>query len=144
MFARSGGRVQGRDGCRVPLPWSGTAQPFGFGPSRSDPWLPQPASWAALTAEAQAGDPDSMLALYREALWVRRSHPGFAEEGLRWRDAPAGVLRFQRGGRTEVIVNLGREAIALPADARILVASARDATTHLPPDAAAWLELPPD
>ena len=23
---------QGRDGCRVPLPWSGEAPPFGFGP----------------------------------------------------------------------------------------------------------------
>ncbi len=32
MHARSGGVDPGRDGCRVPLPWSGDARPFGFSP----------------------------------------------------------------------------------------------------------------
>ena len=31
-FLRTGGTQKGRDGCRVPLPWSGTEPPFGFGP----------------------------------------------------------------------------------------------------------------
>ena len=48
IFARTGGERVGRDGCRVPLPWSGTEAPFGFGPAGT-PWLPQPASWADLT-----------------------------------------------------------------------------------------------
>ena len=56
IFARSGGERVGRDGCRVPLPWSGTEAPFGFGPAGT-PWLPQPASWADLTVAAQDGDP---------------------------------------------------------------------------------------
>ena len=30
MHARSGGVDPGRDGCRVPLPWSGDAPPYGF------------------------------------------------------------------------------------------------------------------
>ena len=30
-WERSGHTVRGRDGCRVPLPWSGDAAPFGFG-----------------------------------------------------------------------------------------------------------------
>ena len=34
--------------CRCP--WSGDAPPFGFGPG-GQPWLPQPADWAALTVE---------------------------------------------------------------------------------------------
>ena len=31
IFTRSGGTDRGRDGCRVPLPWSGKEPPFGFG-----------------------------------------------------------------------------------------------------------------
>ena len=39
----------GRDGCRVPLPWSGAAAPYGFSPAGAaeEPWLPQPADFAA-------------------------------------------------------------------------------------------------
>ena len=39
MHFRSGGADPGRDGCRVPLPWSGEARPFGFsaaGATRSE------------------------------------------------------------------------------------------------------------
>ncbi|HEY0240943.1 MAG TPA: glycoside hydrolase family 13 protein, partial [Friedmanniella sp.] len=43
MFFRTAGEVRGRDGCRVPLPWSGTAAPYGFSPDGVHPWLPQPA-----------------------------------------------------------------------------------------------------
>ena len=32
MHFQSGGVDPGRDGCRVPLPWSGSAPPFGFSP----------------------------------------------------------------------------------------------------------------
>ena len=64
----------GRDGCRVPLPWSGDRAPFGFSPdgARHEPWLRQPEGWAALTVEAQLADPESMLNLYRSALRIRR------------------------------------------------------------------------
>ena len=60
-FFRTGGAERGRDGCRVPLPWSGVEPPFGFGPPGSRPWLPQPAEWAGLTAERQASDPRTVL-----------------------------------------------------------------------------------
>ena len=41
MYHRSGGTDPGRDGCRVPLPWSGDAAPFGFSPEGATdaPWL---------------------------------------------------------------------------------------------------------
>src|SRR3712207_6051396 len=51
-FRRTGGEERGRDGCRVPLPWSGTGPSFGFGPG-PESWLPQPPEWADLTAERQ-------------------------------------------------------------------------------------------
>ena len=51
-WVRSGRTIRGRDGCRVPLPRSGSEPPFGFGPDGRHPWLPQPAHWRSLTAEA--------------------------------------------------------------------------------------------
>ncbi|RJS46371.1 glycoside hydrolase family 13 protein [Nocardioides cavernaquae] len=61
----------GRDGCRVPIPWSGAAPPYGFGPGDGQPWLPQPSSWAELSVEAQTGDDSSTLEFVRRALAVR-------------------------------------------------------------------------
>ena len=73
MHFQSGGTDPGRDGCRVPLPWDGDEPPFGFGPTGSTPWLPQPASWSALSVAAEDGDPTSMLTLYRDVIAVRRA-----------------------------------------------------------------------
>ena len=73
-WERSGHTVRGRDGCRVPIPWSGSEPPYGFNSGDSQPWLPQPADWAPLTAEAQATEPKSHLALYKAALRIRRDH----------------------------------------------------------------------
>ncbi|QHC21533.1 glycoside hydrolase family 13 protein [Streptomyces sp. GS7] len=111
-FFRASGQDGLRDGCRVPIPWSGTAPPYGFGDGGS--WLPQPADWAALTAESQTGDPDSTLELYRSALAVRRSHPGLgAGDSVEWLEAPAGVLAFRRPGGLLCTVNTTGEAVRL-------------------------------
>jgi alpha-glucosidase len=81
MRARSGGVDPGRDGCRVPLPWSGERPPFGFSAegTAAAPWLSQPAHWADLTVDAQLADPCSMLHLYRAMLRIRRHEPGLGE-----------------------------------------------------------------
>ena len=52
VFARTGGAELGRDGCRVPLPWTDDAgTSFGFSPrGESDPWLPQPKEWGRWNA----------------------------------------------------------------------------------------------
>ena len=59
IWARTGGADPGRDGCRVPLPWSGTEPPFGFSPAgaAAEPWLPQPKEWRDLTVAAESGQP---------------------------------------------------------------------------------------
>jgi alpha-glucosidase len=134
VWESSGHAVRGRDGCRVPLPWEGAAPPFGFG--ARDAWLPQPAEWRALTVQAQAGDPASMLAFYREALRLRRARLGAAAGPLRWRDAPDGVLAFQRGHVT-CVVNLSGTPCEVPGPALIASAPVRDG--RLEPDAATWL-----
>ncbi len=139
-WERSGHRQRGRDGCRVPLPWSGDAAPFGFGTDAAAPWLPQPASWRGLTAADQDGDPASTLTLYRTALRQRRSQPEFTEAGLQWHDLDAGdVLAFTRGG-VLVLVNFGADPVRLPAG-EVLVASVDVADGWLPTDAAAWIRV---
>jgi alpha-glucosidase len=130
IWERSGHRIRGRDGCRVPLPWSGTEPPFGF--STGTPWLPQPAAWAAHTAEAQQARPGSMLHFYRAALALR---PG-GDDPLRWLEAPPGVLAFARRELT-CVLNLSGAPIPLHGD--VLIASAQPAGDLLPADAAAWL-----
>ncbi len=138
-FHRSGGETRGRDGCRVPLPWSGSKPPFGFSPPGVTPWLPQPEQWASLTVEAQAADPDSTLSLYRDALRLRRDVPGFLSEDFFWRSAPDGVIDFERGDRVRCVVNLAAEPYDLGPDPEVLLSSIPLPDGKLPTDAAAWL-----
>ncbi len=136
MYARSGGTNPGRDGCRVPLPWSGDEPPFGFSPGRTEPWLPQPESWRKLSAEAQLPDLDSMLNLYRAGLRLRRSYLG--DGTLSWLPYSPAVLAFTRDSGLTCMTNLGAEAVPLPAG-EILLTSAPLEDGALPPDTTAWL-----
>jgi alpha-glucosidase len=133
VFRRSGGTELGRDGCRVPLPWSGEAPPFGF-TSAAASWLPIPPSWAPLTASAQAEDPGSTLSLYRDALRLRRS--GTAAGELHWLDSSDTVLDFRREGGLRCVVNLGTDPIPVPGVP--VLASAPLVGGALAVDAAAW------
>lgn len=134
----------GRDGCRVPLPWSGSASPFNFTPLNIvDGWLPAPAHWAALTVEAQWQEPDSMLGLYREALRLRREHPALGDGALAWQAAPEGTLVFSREPGFVCTVNVGDGDVELPVPGTLLLASGPVGTASpgvavLPPDTAVW------
>jgi len=132
-WSRSGGIDRGRDGCRVPLPWSGVAPPFGFSPNGAAPWLPQPQSWARLTAEAQTTDPASMLALYRCALALRHGWQG----EVSWLDLGEQVIAFRRD-QLACVVNFGPEPVALPGGTGVILASAPVSDT-VPADTAVWL-----
>jgi len=69
LFIRTNGEQLGRDGCRVPLPWtSDPSTNFGFSPGPVEPWLPQPADWGEHSVEREAADPNSMLSWYRTLL----------------------------------------------------------------------------
>lgn len=141
-WQRSGGTDRGRDGCRVPLPWSGDAPPFGFGPEQAaaPPWLPQPEAWKTLTAASQRQDPRSMLSLYRTALGLRRSHPALGDGTLHWLSSPEEpVLSFTREPGFQCLVNLHEEPVALPAHSRVLLASDDLDGNLLPSDTAVWL-----
>ena len=130
-------REPGRDGCRVPLPWSGAEPPFGFGPGEGQPWIPQPDSWKSLTVEAQQDDPGSTLSFYRAALGHRRRHATPAGEVVELVDGGEDVLAFRRGPLT-VVLNCGEKPVELPAG-EVLLGSGPLDQGLLPPDTAAWL-----
>ncbi|MEV0283409.1 glycoside hydrolase family 13 protein [Kribbella sp. NPDC050820] len=134
IFTRSNGTDRGRDGCRVPLPWSGKEPPFGFG--AGTPWLPQPADWKNLTAESQHDDQNSMLTLYRTGLKLRRTHLG--DGTLRWLDTPPGVLAFTRESLIS-ITNLTPEPIELQPYDELLLASSPLDDGLLASDSTAWI-----
>jgi alpha-glucosidase len=139
MFLRSGGEHKGRDGCRVPLPWSGEAPGFGF--TTGNPWLPIPAGWNKKSIEAQDEDGSSTLALYRRALAVRRESSALRQGELTWRDSPAGTLVFERShGRQAVTcaVNVSASNVALP-EGEVVLKSEPGPGASLPAGTAAWI-----
>ncbi|MFD5266368.1 glycoside hydrolase family 13 protein [Streptomyces sp. NPDC058335] len=140
MHFRSGGTDPGRDGCRVPLPWTADAPYAGFGCSGTDPWLPQPEGWSAYAADRQAADPASMLTLYRTALRLRRTEPGLGDGPLEWLPAPEGVLALRRASGLVCVVNLADAPAVLPDHETVLLTSGPlDTDGRLPTDTAAWL-----
>jgi alpha-glucosidase len=139
---RSGRTERGRDGCRVPLPWSAEGASLGFSPDDAavEPWLPQPAEWAELSVATQQQAIGSMLALYRDALALRREYLLEAPDTIEWIEATDDVLVFRRGPFT-CMVNFGLVPIAVPENAEVLLVSApfSEVARLLQSDAAIWL-----
>lgn len=138
VWERSGHTNRGRDGCRIPVPWTGDTPPYGFSDS-ADTWLPMPEGWADLTAEAQLEDVDSTLSLHRLAIELRRTRPEFAGEEVEWYGAPPGCLAFRRSvGRLVCALNTTDAPVGLPGG-EVLLSSAPLVDGRLPANAAAWL-----
>jgi alpha-glucosidase len=134
-FPRSGGTEKGRDGCRVPLPWTTEGLSFGF--STGAAHLPQPAWFGPLSVEAQEHDPASTLTLYRQALSWRRKLQG--AERLEWIPGSSGqVLHFGRPGGWRSVTNFGPTAEPLP-QGTVVVASSPLEDGLLPADTTAWI-----
>jgi alpha-glucosidase len=149
IFARSGGTERGRDGCRIPIPWAGPLAPYGFS-TEPETWLPMPSDWAGLTVQAQEDDPDSMLALYRRVLALRRREPSMRRGEVTWPALPPGAdprslllvgRRAAGGAELLVALNVGDEPVPLPAG-RVLITSLNEPISdHLPANAAAILAV---
>ncbi len=135
VWFRTNHEVKGRDGCRVPLPWTTDKPAFGF--SSGHPHLPQPEWFADHAASTQGGVDGSTLELYRSAL-AHRSRLQSAET-LEWHDsATKNVLHFVRPGGWHSVTNFGKMPVALPAgDVRVTSAPLVDGM--LPHDTTAWV-----
>ncbi len=137
-WTQSGFTDVGRDGCRIPLPWTETDVPYGFAADAgATTWLPQPTHWAEHSVQAQDRDPDSTLNLYRAALHLRPSLWRDAGD-VKWLSIAPEVAAFERGG-AQCWVNTGDTGVGLPEMASMMLASEPGIGKVLPPDAAVWL-----
>ncbi|MEU0444135.1 glycoside hydrolase family 13 protein [Streptomyces tendae] len=138
IWEQTGHVRKGRDGCRVPLPWTTEGPSYGFGAGGA--WLPQPPGFARYSVEAQDGVAGSTLELYRTALRLRRKL--LDGESLTWSDdVPAGVLRFDRSDGWRCVTNLTGAAVDLPAGEVLLSSAPLEDGGRLGPDTTVWLGL---
>lgn len=145
VWFRTKGAQLGRDGARVPLPWSGDEPPYGFSDlPAARTWLPQPAGWGALAIATQSHTQGSTLEQYRAMLRLRHAHPGLAEDSHIKVSVPkAGVLVIERGYGFRCVVNTTQGNVRSPIDGRVLVASdgsRKDEDLDLSPSAGVWLQ----
>ncbi|MFI1021383.1 glycoside hydrolase family 13 protein [Streptomyces olivaceus] len=137
IWEQTGHVRKGRDGCRVPLPWTTDGPSYGFGTGAA--WLPQPTGFGGYSVQAQDGVAGSTLELYRTALRLRRKL--LDGESLTWSDdVPAGVLRFDRSATWRCVANLSGTTVDLPAG-EVLLSSAPLDDGRLGPDTTVWLGL---
>ncbi len=132
-FFRTNGQRVGRDGCRVPLPWEKGNASNGFNQT-GKAWLPQPASYAALSRDQQVGKPDSTLTMYQAALKLR-SELRLGEGSFDWVSKDE-VLAYQNG-RIRVVHNFSTQPVKL--EGELLISSMPLAAGSLLPNDTAWV-----
>jgi len=85
---------KGRDGCRTPMVWDGSAN-AGF--TAGTPWLPVKTPQAERNVAAQTGVPGSVLEFYRAMLAFRRATAALRAGRSTFLDLPEPLLAFTRG-----------------------------------------------
>ena len=73
IYAMSEGKLLGRDGCRVPMPWEGHVNGFGF--TDGVPWLPQRFPDSTVDVATQLENESSPLSIFRKALNFKNNNP---------------------------------------------------------------------
>ena len=138
----SGFTDPGRDGCRVPIPWTESSDgAHGFSTrgslSTGDAWLPQPKGWGSFAVDKQEKNPNSMLWLYRKALKIRQNEEGLGDGDLEWIKAGKKVIAFSRPGDFQCWVNFGKN-VKIPKGSKVILSSQPLKGRKLPKDTAVW------
>ncbi|MFC0265179.1 glycoside hydrolase family 13 protein [Alloscardovia macacae] len=144
IWERSSHTFKGRDGCRVPLPWSADKAAFGFNESGKS-WLLQP-EWFEQYAVDKQGRPGdgSVLSLYRSALKLRETYmtEDALTSGIQWEDTylSQDVLEWSLSSGLCVIANCsGTCAFRIPEDYTVLIASNSEyKDNEIPPMTTVW------
>jgi len=140
----SGFTDPGRDGCRVPIPWTESSDgAHGFSTrgslSTDDAWLPQPKGWGSFAVDKQEKNPNSMLWLYRKALKIRQNEEGLGDGDLEWIKAGKKVIAFSRPGDFQCWVNFGK-TVKIPKGSKVILSSQPLKGRNLPKDTAVWFK----
>jgi alpha-glucosidase len=104
----------GRDPERTPMQWDASPH-AGF--TAGEPWLPLADSFREVNVDALSRDRQSILALYRRLIELRRSRRALVTGSKRLVEAPADVIAYQRTEGAErllVLLNVCHEARPLP------------------------------
>ena len=140
--------IPGRDGCRVPLPWSGDEPPVRLQPGRRaapSRGCRQPAHWA----RAHRRRPRRPTRTRCSTSTGRRCASGAPSRAsatvpLRWLAVGAGRPRVRaRATASSASPTSPAPPSPLPPHAAVLLASAPSSDGHLPPDATVWLRPGP-
>ncbi len=146
IFHRTHGNEKGRDGCRVPLPWTQDRSGnhgFSAGNTEHISWLPQPKNWGEHSAESLDLDPDSITNMYRTLLKERRNVASAEAGRFSWIETGHADVLGYRTDRLAVFFNLSDEPRSLDMSGEVLVESESGACWDgdLAPNSAVWLRL---
>jgi alpha-glucosidase len=143
VWKNSGHTQKGRDGCRVPIPWTADGPSFGFGDGRA--WLPQPSGFGALSVAAQHGVTGSTLELYRAALSLRRAWCT-GDETIEWPNVSEligakgdDVVVLRRGSGLVSVTNYGLTPVPLPAGQVLITSTGAGRDGGLPGESTVWV-----
>ena len=149
VFFRTQGIDKGRDGARVPIPWSNNKDNFGF--TKGKPWLPLPEDWSDKSVDSQLAKSESTLELYRRSLSIRSSHPALKQKISRnvageisWLPTKPGVLAFTREPGFLLIANCNESPISIKVSGELLISSQpgvteKDGFITLPAHTTCWI-----
>ena len=106
-----------RDNARTPMQWDASAN-AGFTSKGTKPWLPVHDDYASVNAEAEAGEPDSVLSWYRKLVQFRREHQeltaGDYEELTPENEEVFAFARTLGKSRLVTVVNFSLNEVTLP------------------------------
>ncbi len=151
VFHRTDGAEIGRDGCRIPMPWTtDAATSYGFSTGRADgsvgePWLPQPDGWGDRSLAALDDEAAPTLSLYRRLGDTRAKFAASQPMHATVFDGGPGVVAVRRGSLV-VVVNPSAEAVELDLgrlgvsmDQVVLASEPLDAgSSTIPSDTTIW------
>ncbi|KQY21234.1 alpha-amylase [Cellulomonas sp. Root485] len=139
-FLRSGGVQKGRDGCRVPLPWTTHGPTLGFGDQLAH--LPVPTDFGRFAVEREEADDASTLSFYRQALAERRRLQ--SGETLDWlTPTHPTVVAFRRPGGWTSVTNFGSSPVPMPAGS-LIMSSAPAEGREIPAETTVWILQDPE
>jgi alpha-glucosidase len=136
QYLRNNKIEKGRDGCRVPLPWTKSGTSFGFGSGGAH--LPQPKWFGEYSVEVEEKDAQSPLATYRQALALRKKL--ITDEKIKWHKTKStSVLHFSRPNGWHCITNFRGFPYKMP-KGKILISSHPLQDGKIPAGTTVWFK----